>query len=66
MSPDDVPPKLGEWLLGLGLISHDQLRIALIEQQSSGLGLGQQLIALGFVTEAALHDVLAYAAGRRA
>jgi hypothetical protein len=52
MSPADIPPKLGEWLLGQGLISHDQLRIALIEQQASGLPLGQQLVALGFVTAA--------------
>ena len=57
------PPKLGEWLLGQGLISHDQLRIALIEQRASGLPLGRQLVALGFVTEATLRDVLASNAG---
>ncbi len=57
------PPKLGEWLLGQGLISHDQLRIALTEQGASGLPLGRQLIALGFVTEATLRDVLASNAG---
>lgn len=63
MSPADTSPRLGEWLLGLGLISHDQLRIALTEQQSSGLSLGQQLVALGFVTETAMRDVLARQAG---
>ncbi len=61
MQPD--PPKLGEWLLGQGLISQDQLRIALIEQRASGLPLGRQLVALGFVTEATLCDVLAHNAG---
>ncbi|MCU0841340.1 MAG: GspE/PulE family protein [Thiobacillaceae bacterium] len=57
------PPKLGEWLLGQGLISHDQLRIALTEQGASGLPLGRQLIALGFVTEGTMRDVLAQNAG---
>jgi len=52
-----------EWLLGQGLISHDQLRIALIEQRASALPLGRQLVALGFVTEATLRDVLASNAG---
>ncbi len=63
MSTPTDPPKLGEWLLGQGLISHDQLRIALTEQGVSGLPLGRQLIALGFVTEATLRDVLASNAG---
>ncbi len=57
------PPKLGEWLLGQGLISHDQLRIALTEQQASGLPLGRQLVVLGFVSEATMRDMLAQNAG---
>ncbi len=57
------PPKLGEWLASRGLISLDQLRIALMEQATSGLPLGRQLIDLGFITDAVLRDVLAEHAG---
>jgi type II secretory ATPase GspE/PulE/Tfp pilus assembly ATPase PilB-like protein len=57
------PPKLGEWLATQGLISHDQLRIALMEQAASGQPLGRQLIELGFITDSALRDVLARNAG---
>ncbi len=57
------PPQLGEWLASQGLISHDQLRIALLEQASSGLPLGRQLIDLGFIHDAVLRDVLARNAG---
>jgi len=57
------PPKLGEWLAGQGLISPDQLRIALMEQAVSGLPLGRQLINLGFINDNILRDVLAQNAG---
>ena len=57
------PPKLGEWLAGQGLISPDQLRIALMEQSASGLPLGRQLINLGFINDSVLRDVLALNAG---
>jgi len=57
------PPKLGEWLAGQGLISPDQLRIALMEQNVSGLPLGRQLISLGFINDSILRDVLAQNAG---
>jgi len=57
------PPKLGEWLAGQGLISPDQLRIALMEQTVSGLPLGRQLISLGFINDSVLRDVLAQNAG---
>ncbi len=57
------PPKLGEWLTAQGVISHDQLKIALTEHAASGLPLGRQLISLGFISEAMLRDVLAHNAG---
>ena len=57
------PPKLGEWLATQGLISHDQLRIALLEQAASGLPLGRQLIELGFISDTLLRDELARNAG---
>ena len=49
---------LGEQLLEKGVLSEDQLRIALFEQQSSGDPLGRILVRLGFVTEATIRDVL--------
>jgi type II secretory ATPase GspE/PulE/Tfp pilus assembly ATPase PilB-like protein len=57
------PPKLGEWLTAQGVISHDQLKIALTEHAVSGMPLGRQLISLGFLSEAMLRDVLAHNAG---
>ncbi len=57
------PPKLGEWLTAQGMISHDQLKIALTEQVVSGMPLGRQLVSLGFIGEAMLRDVLAHNAG---
>ncbi len=57
------PPKLGEWLIAQGIISHDQLMIALTEQLVNGMPLGRQLITLGFISEAMLRDVLAHNAG---
>lgn len=52
--------RLGEWMLAKGMITQDQLDIALIEQQKQGLLLGQQLVRLHFVTDAMLRDVLAH------
>jgi general secretion pathway protein E/type IV pilus assembly protein PilB len=50
--------RIGDLLLARGLISADQLRIALIEQQSRGMPLGRVLVALGFLGEATLRDAL--------
>ncbi len=55
--------RLGELMVQQGLISHDQLRIALIEQEHSNLPLGRQLVRLGFVTEAMVRDTLAHTIG---
>jgi general secretion pathway protein E/type IV pilus assembly protein PilB len=52
-------PRLGELMVQQGLISQDQLRIALTEQEHSDLPLGRQLVLLGFVTEAMVRDVVA-------
>lgn len=49
---------LGKLLISKGVISEDQLRIALIEQKTSGIPLGKLLIALGFVTDATVRDAL--------
>lgn len=55
---------LGQMLIDAGLLSEDQLRIALLEQlkQETENGrppIGKLLVKLGFVTEAALRDALA-------
>jgi len=52
-------PRLGEWMLAKGMITEDQLNIALIEQHKNRLLLGQQLVRLRFVTDAMIRDVLA-------
>ncbi len=49
---------LGTLLISKGVISEDQLRIALIEQRRSGAPLGKMLINLGFVTEATVREAL--------
>jgi len=55
--------RLGELMVQQGLISQDQLRIALIEQEHNDLPLGRQLVRLGFVTEAMVRDTVAHTIG---
>lgn len=55
--------RLGELMVQQGLISQDQLRIALIEQAHNDLPLGRQLVRLGFVTEAMVRDMVAHTIG---
>ncbi|MDP8567864.1 GspE/PulE family protein [Methylophilus aquaticus] len=52
-------PRIGERMLSQGMVTVDQLQIALIEQRKHGLLLGQQLVRLNFVTEALVRDLLA-------
>lgn len=49
---------LGKLLIQKGVISQDQLRIALTEQTRNSEPLGKLLIALGFVTEATMREAL--------
>jgi type IV pilus assembly protein PilB len=56
--------RLGERMVQQGLISQDQLRIALMEQEQSGLPLGRQLVHLGFITEGMVRDTLAHTIGQ--
>ncbi len=67
-SPDadfggDQNVPLGEQLLEKGVLSEDQLRIALLEQESSQEAIGRVLVNLGFVTEATIRDVLSESQG---
>jgi type IV pilus assembly protein PilB len=56
--------RLGELMVQQGLISQDQLRIALMEQEHNNLPLGRQLVRLGFVTEAMVRDIVAHTIGQ--
>ena len=56
--------RLGEELIHQGLITEDQVSIALKEQKKSGKPLGEALVSLGFVTEAVLRDALSEMLGR--
>ena len=49
---------LGKLLVLKGVISDDQLRIALLEQKHSSLPLGKLLTNLGFATEATVREAL--------
>ncbi len=62
MAPNATP--IGQTLIHLGLISKDQLHIALREQGRSGEILGRQLVRLGFLSETTLRDALARSLGR--
>ena len=51
--------RLGELMLQQGLISQDQLQIALTEQEKNNIPIGRHFVRLGFVTESIVRDVLA-------
>jgi general secretion pathway protein E/type IV pilus assembly protein PilB len=49
---------IGQILISQGILTEDQLRIALLEQMKSKLPVGKLLVNLGFVSEATLRDAL--------
>jgi len=56
---NEAPVKrLGEVLIEKGIITDDQLRIALHEQKTIGKRVGAVLIQLGFVTDSIIRDAL--------
>lgn len=59
--PDDAVyfQRLGDFLLGKGLITHEQLDLGLMVQAKSGMRLGSVLMNLGFLSADALIDFLA-------
>jgi type IV pilus assembly protein PilB len=64
--PDAPPAKqLGQILVGKGVISDDQLRIALQEQGKTHQPLGRLLVRLGFLSEATIRDVLSENLGQQ-
>ena len=60
VAPASAVPRrqLGKILRERGILSEDQLRIALIEQKRNGEPLGKNLVKLGFVSEATLREAL--------
>jgi general secretion pathway protein E/type IV pilus assembly protein PilB len=58
--------RLGELLVQEGLITPDQLRIALTEQKTQKMPVGRLLVRMGFVTEATVRDIMARTIGKDA
>jgi type II secretory ATPase GspE/PulE/Tfp pilus assembly ATPase PilB-like protein len=56
--------RLGDELVSRGLVTSDQITIAITEQKKTGKPLGQTLLDLGFVSEAIMRDVLSESIGR--
>ncbi|TAK41803.1 MAG: type II/IV secretion system protein [Betaproteobacteria bacterium] len=54
---------IGEVLIDQGLVSGDQVRIALLEQMKSRRPVGRLMVELGFVAEPVLRDALAATLG---
>ena len=54
---------IGQILIDQGILTEDQLRIALLEQMKSHLPVGRLLVQLGFVSEATLRDALSQKLG---
>ncbi|HEY3487956.1 MAG TPA: ATPase, T2SS/T4P/T4SS family, partial [Gammaproteobacteria bacterium] len=55
---------LGQILIEQGIVTSDQLQIALTEQKRNNKALGKIIVALGFATEAVMRDVLSEMLGQ--
>ena len=64
-APATRPRQLGQVLIAKGILSEDQLRIALLEQMKSNQPVGKLLVSLGFVSEATLRDALSESLGKQ-
>ncbi len=64
-SPTPHRRPIGQILISQGVISEDQLRIALLEQMKSNQPVGRLLVSLGFVSEATLRDALGESLGQK-
>src|SRR5437763_15940572 len=67
-SPSNPQAKrpIGQILIDQGILTEDQLRIALLEQTKSHVPVGRLLVQLGFVSEATLRDALSERLGLQA
>jgi len=57
--------QLGQILIAKGILSEDQLRIALLEQMKSNQPVGKLLVSMGFVCEATLREALSESLGKQ-
>lgn len=55
--------RLGEQMVQSGIITMDQLNVALREQKKTNLMLGEQLVSLGFISSSFLQSFLAESSG---
>lgn len=55
--------RIGDVLLEMGIVTPDQLRIALTEQKTRSEPLGKIIVSLGFATEAIMREALGEALG---
>ena len=62
-APAARPQRIGEILVAKGVVSEDQVRIALTEQKKKKEHLGKIIVRLGFATEGVIRDVLGGALG---
>ena len=59
-----VRKRIGDQLIDSGVITEDQLKIAVLEQQRGGVRLGEVLVQLGFLTESVLKEALGESLGQ--
>jgi len=64
-APAHHQQQLGQVLIAKGILSEDQLRIALLEQMKANQPIGKLLVSLGFVSEATLRDALSESLGKQ-
>jgi len=64
-SPATLRRPLGQILIAKGILSEDQLRIALLEQMKANQPIGKLLVSLGFVSETTLREALSESLGRQ-
>jgi len=64
MSAVQKPKRIGDLLIDKGILTQDQLSIALTEQKRSSDPLGKIIVQMGFATEAVIRDALGEALGQ--
>lgn len=60
-----APMRFGDLLISKGLISHDELKLALVEQRKTGHKLGEVLEYMGLLSQDALRDTVGESVGFR-
>jgi type II secretory ATPase GspE/PulE/Tfp pilus assembly ATPase PilB-like protein len=64
MSALQKPKRIGDLLIDKGILTQDQLSIALTEQKRTSDPLGKIIVQMGFATEAVIRDALGEALGQ--